>query len=122
MVERHVGPAVLTDIMHAADVFSKRSELTTADSRLVIELHYSLDQHVKAAWEAYQTSRNEDDLVDSLKVLCDVRRAEREAAKEAAKAAKAAPPPPAPAPEPAKPAEPAPVEANEEQPGEDGEN
>lgn len=73
LCERHVGPAVLTDVMHAADVFKKRSDLSNTESRLVIELHYSLDEHVKAAWSAYEQSKNEDDLLDSLKILCKVR-------------------------------------------------
>jgi hypothetical protein len=32
------------------------------------------DKHLLAAWEAYTVMKNEEDLADTLAVLCDVKR------------------------------------------------
>jgi hypothetical protein len=59
------------------DTLLKRGELMKVDADTLKDLLAKNDKHLNAIWETYQVVKREDDFLDSLNVLCDVRREQR---------------------------------------------
>jgi hypothetical protein len=64
-------------LKQAIDTLLKRGELMKVDADTLKDLLTKNDKHLNAIWETYQVVKRDDDFLDSLNVLCDVRREQR---------------------------------------------
>jgi len=48
--------------------------ISSGDKELVRDLSFKDDKHLLAAWDAYRVMLDEEEFVDSVQVLCDVKR------------------------------------------------
>jgi len=68
------GAQTFRDINAAVSDFLAQGILTQQDADLLYELHSQQNLHLQAAWEAYTLMNDQDDLADTLMVLCDIKR------------------------------------------------
>lgn len=62
------------DISDAIEIFQKKGEITHQDYQLLRDLLEKGDRHLGAAWEAYTVMKDIEDLLDTILILCDVKR------------------------------------------------
>ena len=74
----HMGPDIYKTLREAINGLYQKGYVTEADRDLVRELSISGDKHLQAVWDTYTVMRSEDDLANSIQVMCSVKRGKME--------------------------------------------
>jgi len=73
-VQKHVGPDVYSSLRDAINGLSQKGAISPQDRELIMQLSFNDDKHLMASWWAYSVIQDEDDLADSFRTLCEVKR------------------------------------------------
>ena len=71
-----LGPDIYQSLREAINGLFERGFISVQDRDLIKQLCFKDDKHLMAAWKVYSVLFDEQDLVDTLKVLAEVKRKE----------------------------------------------
>lgn len=73
-VQKHLGPDFYKNLKDAINGLFEKGHLQERDRDLIRDLSLKGDKHLLASWDTYTVMKDEEDLADTLQVLCDVKR------------------------------------------------
>ena len=70
-------PELPLTIKDAINLLLMRGDIGVNDQKMLQDLYKVGDRHLLAAWEAFQVIKKMDDFVDTLLILCEVKKEEQ---------------------------------------------
>jgi hypothetical protein len=70
---KHLGPDTFKSLADAIMGLFEKGMITAQNKVILRDLSFSNDEHLMAAWDAYTVLHDENELADTLNILCNVR-------------------------------------------------